>query len=103
MNNIRPEEAQKIIESGEAVVIDVRTPEEFIQGHIQGAENINLNNVLFAEKVSVLNKDANYIINCQSGGRSARATSLMYELGFKNVSNLEGGIIAWKNAGLAVG
>lgn len=102
MNNIHPEDAQKIIEREGAVVIDVRTPEEFIQGHIQGAKNINFNDASFTEKVGMFNKDANYIVNCQSGGRSSRATSLMRELGFKNVSNLEGGIIAWKNAGLLV-
>ncbi|OHA80066.1 MAG: hypothetical protein A2747_00365 [Candidatus Yonathbacteria bacterium RIFCSPHIGHO2_01_FULL_44_41] len=102
MKNILPEEAQKIIENGEAMVVDVRTPDEFAEGHINGAQNININDPLFSEKVSILNKEASYVVNCLSGGRSSRATSLLYELGFKNVMNLEGGITAWKKVGMPV-
>lgn len=102
MNNILPKDAQKMIEDREVSVIDVRTPREFSEGHIHNAQNINFNDASFAEKIGVLDKDASYIVNCQSGGRSAHATSYMYELGFKNVLNLEGGIIAWKKAGFAV-
>lgn len=102
MNNILPRDAQAATESGDASVIDVRTPNEFSGGHIPGAKNINFNDALFSEKVNVLDKEARYIVNCQMGGRSARATSLMQELGFKNAMNLEGGINAWKEAGLPV-
>jgi len=102
MKNILPEEAQKIIERGEATVIDVRTPDEYREGHINGAQNININDPLFSEKISVLDKEATYVVNCLSGGRSSRATSLMLERGFKNAVNLEGGITAWKIKGLPV-
>ncbi len=102
MNNILPEEAQKIIKSGEALVVDVRTPAEFASGHIPGAKNININDNSFSEKVRALDTNANYVINCQSGGRSSRATSIMRGLGFSKAKNLDGGIMAWKNAGLPV-
>lgn len=102
MNNILPIDAQKIIAGEGAAVIDVRTPSEFAGEHIPGAQNININDPLFAEKVKALGKDSRYVVNCQMGGRSSRAVSLMYELGFKNAKNLEGGINAWKSAGLPV-
>ena len=100
MNNIPPKEAQKIIESGKAVVIDVRTPAEFADGHIPGARNININDSTFAESMRLLAPDTTYIVNCQSGGRSSRACAFMKDLGLVNVENLEGGFTAWKNAGL---
>jgi len=102
MNNIIPEEAQKVIKSGEAMVIDVRTPAEFASGHIPGAQNIDIYENSFAEKVKALDKNESYIINCQSGGRSSKATAMMQEFGFSKVKNLDGGIMAWKKAGLPV-
>ncbi|MBI5798698.1 MAG: rhodanese-like domain-containing protein [Candidatus Yonathbacteria bacterium] len=100
MNNITPEEANKIIESGKAKVIDVRTPAEFANGHIPGATNIDIYDRSFPEKVKELDSSAVYVVNCQSGGRSARACSMMNELGFVATMNLEGGITAWKKEGL---
>ncbi|MGB2580827.1 MAG: rhodanese-like domain-containing protein [Minisyncoccia bacterium] len=102
MNNFSPNEAMKHIEDGNVVVIDVRTPAEFESGHIGGALNINIGSMSFADKLNELDKNEKYIINCQMGGRSARATALMLELGFKNVANLEGGITAWKGGGFSV-
>lgn len=102
MNNILPEPAQKIIQSGGATIIDVRTPEEFNDGHIPGARNINIADSTFSEKIHSLDPDGAYVVNCKSGIRSAKATALMNELGFKNVINLEGGFMAWENAGLPV-
>lgn len=91
-----------MIEGGDVSVIDVRTPGEFTNGHIPGAQNIDISGASFTENVRTLDKDAKYIVNCQMGGRSARAVSLLKELGFKNAMNLEGGINAWKAAGLPV-
>lgn len=102
MNNITPEEAHKIIDSGKAVFIDVRTPAEFADGHIHGAMNIDIHSDGFEDEVRKLDPHALYIINCQSGGRSSRACSIFEELGFTSAMNLEGGIMAWKGAGLPV-
>lgn len=102
MNNISSEEAQKIIQSGETTVIDVRTPSEFEEGHIFGAKNIDIKDASFEEKIKKLDYNESYIVNCQMGGRSARATAKMQELGFKNVKNLLGGITAWRASGLPV-
>ncbi|MFZ2303750.1 MAG: rhodanese-like domain-containing protein [Minisyncoccia bacterium] len=102
MNNILPEEAQKIIQSGQATVIDVRTPSEFAERHISGAMNINIYDESFDKIIQELPIDAMYVLNCQSGGRSAKACAKMQELGFARVMNLEGGIMAWKKAGFHV-
>lgn len=102
MNNITPEEAKKIIDDGKVRVIDVRTPAEFAEGHIPGATNIDIYEAGFAEKIKGLSSDAAYVVNCQSGGRSARACGIMQELGLMKAMNLEGGITAWRRAGLPV-
>ncbi len=102
MNNILPEEAQKIIEGGKAVVIDVRTPAEFAEGHIPGAQNIDISDSAFTNKIRALDPNENYVINCLSGGRSARACTMMQGLGLVGAMNLEGGFTAWKNAGLPI-
>ena len=102
MNNILPEEAEKFIKSGEVRVIDVRTPAEFAGGHIPGAQNIDIYNSAFLEKIKALDRNVSYVINCQSGGRSSKATAMMQEEGFLKAKNLEGGIMAWRKAGLPV-
>lgn len=102
MNTISAEDAKIIIESGNALVVDVRTADEFKEGHISGAQNIDVYEAAFEEEVNMLDKNTKYVVNCRSGGRSARAVSLMSELGFKNVTNLEGGIIAWEREGFSL-
>lgn len=102
MNNILPEEAKKVIDEGKVTVIDVRTPAEFADGHIPGAKNIDIYESNFAETIKGLPANAAYIVNCQSGGRSARACSMMQEIGLMGAMNLEGGFTAWKKAGLPV-
>ena len=101
MNNITPKDAQKLIEQG-ALVVDVRTPAEFNEGHIPLAQNISIGDVAFEEKINALDKNATYVINCQSGGRSSRATAFMREMGFKNAFNLEGGIMGWMREGMTI-
>ena len=102
MKSITPAEAQKVIQNGSTIVIDVRTPAEFTDGHIKGAKNIDFYEDGFDEMVKKLDKNATYVVNCLSGGRSSKACSIFDELGFKDTVNLEGGIGAWKNAGLLV-
>ncbi|MDO8604483.1 MAG: rhodanese-like domain-containing protein [bacterium] len=101
MKNITAKEAQTFINNGEVVVVDVRTPEEFAEGHIAGAKNIDIQGEKFEEKIKKLDPNATYLVNCKLGGRSSRAVAHMNEIGFKDVTNLEGGITAWKDAGLS--
>ncbi len=85
----------------EAVIIDVRTPEEFSKGHLENAQNINWNNDDFEEKISSYKKDTPLFVYCMSGGRSASAAEKLRSLGYSKVYELDGGILSWRNEGLA--
>jgi rhodanese-related sulfurtransferase len=91
--------SQKITEP-DVIILDVRTPEEFASGHIEGALNIDFNGGDFANEITRLNPSDNYAIYCRSGSRSGQAASIMHKAGFHDVSNLNGGVIDWTNAGL---
>lgn len=79
-----------------AIVIDVRTPAEWQQGVIAGADLfIDYNGANFKQQIAKLDKSKTYIIYCRSGGRSAGASQVMSDAGFKNVINMQGGISSW--------
>ncbi len=80
-------------------VIDVRTPEEFSEGFIEGAVNINFLDTEFKANIDKLDKEGNYLVYCKSGGRSKKALHLMKDIGFINVYSLTGGIKAWSAEG----
>lgn len=84
------------------VLIDVRTPEEFAKGHLPGAININVEDESFAEKMDEIKKNENIYLYCKTGKRSAKAVAIADTLGFRNIYNLDGGFISWKEAGKAV-
>jgi rhodanese-related sulfurtransferase len=77
------------------VILDVRTPEEFASGHIQGAVNIDFKAGDFKEQLDELDLDCVYLVYGKSGGRSAKALELMQELGFSEVYHMVGGITEW--------
>ncbi len=71
------------------IVIDVRTPDEIAQtGAIENSINIDFKASDFKEKISVLDKDKEYILFCKSGNRSGQASKIMAEMGFSNINNL---------------
>ena len=75
-----------------AAIIDVRTPDEFATGHLSGAVNMNLNDAAFADKVSQLEKSANYFIYCHSGNRAGQAIDYMTSAGFTGILTNGGGV-----------
>ena len=88
---------QKLNENGQRVqIIDVRTPEEFQAGHLEGAKNINFYSENFAELLSSFDKNQPTFIYCQSGKRSASAAEVLKKLQFKEVYDLKGGYRTWK-------
>ncbi len=89
----------KTTSDSSVVVLDVRTPGEFMVGHIANAINIDVEGMQFNADVSKLDKSKTYAVYCHSGRRSAIATAEMSKLGFKKLFNLEGGIGAWSAAG----
>lgn len=80
-------------------VLDVRTPDEFAAGHLPGAVNIDSSAPDFADAVGALPKDGTYLVYCQTSNRSGVATDRMVDLGFTDVYDLQGGIVAWSDAG----
>ncbi len=81
------------------ILIDVRTPEEFVNVHIDGSINMNVRAKDFKDQIAPLDKDVVYFINCQSGIRSTLACNIMEESGFRYLRNLERGILAWQKEG----
>lgn len=92
--------SEKIKELPSAAVIDVRSPEEFSKGHLQNAKNINWNGNDFPNQISKLDKSKPVFVYCLSGGRSSSAASQMRSDGFKEVYELDGGIMKWRAANL---
>ena len=80
-------------------IVDVRTPEEYAQGHLPGAVNIDVSGADFAQQVQALDPGAPYAVYCRSGNRSAAALQVMDQLGFTGAYHLGGGIAAWQDAG----
>ena len=89
--------AQALTEQQQAVVLDVRTQEEFESGYIPKAINIDIQmGPSFIDKINSLDKTKSYYVYCRSGVRSSQAVQLMRELGFNNTFNLLGGILDWE-------
>lgn len=85
-----------------AQLIDVRTPEEIAEGKVKGAKMINYRAGDFEEQLELLDKDQPVFLYCRSGGRSGQAAALMERLGFQHIVDMEGGMMAWQNAGLPI-
>ena len=98
VKDVSVEEAVVLLK-GDVVVLDIRTPEEFADGHIAGATNINFNAPDFAKNLAGLDKSKSYLMHCRSGGRSGRALSVFKELGFESVYHLDKGSSGWSSAG----
>ena len=99
--NLLPTEfAEKIKTQTAATLIDVRTPDEFTKGHLENAQNIDWRSNDFGKQIETLDKSKPVFVYCLSGGRSASAASAMREAGFKEVYELEGGIMKWRGANL---
>ena len=89
----------KVAEQG-VVTLDVRTPGEFSEGYIEGAQLIDFQSGNFENEIAALDKSKTYAVYCRSGNRSGQAVKVMREAGFNNLYNLNGGVIDWANAGL---
>ena len=86
--------AKELIEQSQATLVDVRTPEEYAMGHINGATLLPLDTLASRAEAALADKNANVIVYCQSGGRSAYAAAHLAAMGYSNVHDL-GGILNW--------
>ena len=87
------------VESGEYIILDIRTPEEFEAGHIPGAINIDFYDPNFQQQIDALNRDKKYLVYCRSGSRTSHTLPLFEHLEFNEVYELHGGAISWINSG----
>lgn len=93
---------QQLVEGGGAVVLDVREPGEWADGTIPGARMISRGFLEMQIERLVPARETSLVLYCESGVRSIFAARSLLELGYSNVSSLQGGIVAWKNAGMPV-
>ncbi len=102
LDTVGPVAAAEAIAEPGTVLLDIRTPQEVAEGSIAGAANIDFYEADFRDRIASLDRDASYVVYCRSGNRSAQAMKLFAELGFADVTEVDGGIVAWLQAGLPV-
>ena len=97
VTKISVEDAYALLqESADVIFLDVRTPEETSEGKIPGAMEINVKGDDFKLQVNKLDKDRSYVVYCRSGMRSRKASDIMLKNGFKDLSMMKGGYLAWE-------
>jgi rhodanese-related sulfurtransferase len=93
---LTPEQfSKKLSATAEKNLVDVRTPEEYAEGHLADAKLINYYNEDFKSQLALLDKTKPVFVYCRSGKRSGASAELLVELGFKEVYDLQGGFTAW--------
>jgi len=106
IENIAPKEAYALIlknkDNQSFVILDVRTPREFANGHIENAVNLDYYSETFKDALNRLDHDKTYLIYCRTAVRSGDVLHLMKKIGFREVYNLAGGITDWGEAGLPI-
>jgi rhodanese-related sulfurtransferase len=84
------------------VILDVRTPQEYRSGHLNGSINLDFRSTSFADELVVLDRSKPYLVYCRTGVRSGRAATLMKSLGFREIYDLTGGIAEWQREGFGI-
>lgn len=100
--NIDHERFLNLTELNSGVILDVRTKEETLNGHLLNASFIDFYDAGFAEKASWIKKGQPVYVYCHAGGRSAKAAEILLGLGFKEVYNLVGGYSNWNKSGYPI-
>lgn len=81
----------------ELILVDIRTSEEFAEGYIEGAKNINFHDPEFEAQMLQFDKEKPLYIYCRSGARSSKAAEQLQGMGFKEIYDIEGGILNWED------
>ncbi len=100
--NLSSEEFNNKIHSEKAILLDVRTRTEYLNGYIKGAGQLNYYNLSFKKKLLLLPKEQPVYLYCNTGYRSRRAAEILVKNGYKQVFNLEHGIMEWNLNNLPV-
>ena len=94
VEKITPAEAIRLLDAGKAQAVDVREPDEFAVGHIPGAKLLPLGDVLTRAEEVMPDKNAQWLIYCRTGRRSADAAQMLEAQGYTGLRDL-GGILSW--------
>jgi phage shock protein E len=101
IETVDPATAAGYVDDADTVLLDIRTPEEFAETRIDGAINIDFYEADFADQIGALDRDTPYVVYCRSDNRSGQAMDLFRDLDFAEVREIDGGIVAWIQAGFA--
>lgn len=109
IENLTPQQVESELKSGDVVLIDIRESEELVQnGKIENSVHAPRGMIEFYADPSLpyhkpaFDKNKRIILHCASGGRSALAVATLKQMGYTNIAHMDGGIKAWKEAGLSV-
>lgn len=103
VETVSPADADAVlVENGDAVLLDIRTPEEHAEARIDGSENIDFYEADFADRLAQLDPDGTYVVYCRSGNRSGQSMETFRDLGFTEVYEIDGGIVNWYDSGYPV-
>lgn len=94
------DEAKRRLDAGDALLVDVREPDEWQAGHVAGTTHIPLGSI--TSRASALPKDREILLICRTGNRSAMAQERLKQAGVTNVTNVEGGMTDWMEHGFPV-
>lgn len=100
LETVSPNVAATVIaDESDEIILDIRTPQEYNQGIIEGAINIDFYSPTFSDDLDALDKTVHYVVYCRSGNRSGQAMSTFKDLGFTNITEIDGGIENWYSTG----
>tara|TARA_Y100000588_G_scaffold107090_1_gene117227 strand:+ start:350 stop:724 length:375 start_codon:yes stop_codon:yes gene_type:complete len=102
INQVNSDELLDFIDINNAVLVDVRTNDEYNSGYIENSINIDYFSDDFSENVEKLDKNTPIVLYCRSGKRSSKSANKLSKLGFKEIYNLQGGILDWIEIGNSV-
>ena len=88
-------EFESLIKNKNVLLVDVRTPQEYQAGHIEGAKSLNFFDDDFKKQLSTLDKNQAIAVYCKSGHRSGKTREMLKQMGFKTVYDLKGGYLNW--------
>lgn len=98
--DVSVQKGREMIDTGEVFLLDVRTQEEYNEGHIPGSTLIPVQEL--ETRLNELPQNKKILVYCRSGNRSATASEILIRNGFTQIFNMKGGITEWKNAGYEV-
>lgn len=103
LETVSPTAASEVLATNpDAILLDIRTPEEYASERIAGAENIDFYAPDFNDQLASLDPEETYVVYCRSGNRTDSAMDVFDDLGFAAVYEVDGGIVGWVGAGLPI-